>query len=260
MRYVRRTTRTTKVKRTRRITRKSGYARKNIAKVVKGILSRQAENKVWADYGINQSITSAVSSVMTNKNLLPTLSNSTGISGRIGNQVMVKSGYIRGHVNVLPYDATTNNQTLPVYVKMWIVSARQINTTALSATSIASTFFEIGGASAGPQGNMLDIDFSINKDAWIVHYSKTCKIGVGAITSTGPIGTNSYYDNSPMSVPFYFNFGKKLKTLKYDESTTSPTNKSLWIVFQAVSADGTSPSAQTKAEFHYTTRVEYEDM
>lgn len=248
-------------KKARRAPRKSSTSRKSIATFVKSIISRQAENKIWADYGVNQPIVCCNSGIPTAKNLLPTLSPGTGIQARVGNEVRVRTAYIRGHVNLLPYNVTSNPSPLPAYVKMWICSGKILNTTNLGATNIATTFFEAGGASAGFQGNMLDIDFSPNKDMWTVHYTKTVKIGAGFVLSSGsPVQGGSYFDNSPMSVPFQFRFSKKLATLKYEESITSPTNKNLFIVFQCVPADGSTATNQQIAEFHYTTRVEYEDM
>jgi len=242
----------------RRTARKPRAARKSIVKIVKSVLSRQAENKVWVDYGVNQSIICTSGATPAYKNLLPLLSYGTGVSARIGNEVRVKSGYIRGHVNILPYDAgAQTSNILPLYVKMWVISSRQINTQALTATNIATNFFEIGGGSSGFQGNMLDMEFSPNKDSWIIHATKTCKLGVGSTSSN--VNTTSYFDNSPFSMPFQFNFGKKISVLKYDETVTNASNKNLFIVFQVVPANGNS-GAFNLAEYHYTTRVEYEDM
>jgi len=245
------------VKKARRVSRKSSSSRKSITKIVKSVISRQAENKVWADYGVNQSIVCTIGAVPASKNLLPLLSQGVGAANRIGNEIRVKSGYIRGHVNLLPAGTDSASNILPAYVKMWVISSRQINTQNLSATNIATNFFEIGGASGGFQGNMLDVDFSPNKDSWIIHATKTCKLGVGA--SSVNVNTTSYFDNSPFSVPFQFNFGKKLTTLKYDEAVTNATNRNLFIVFQVVPANGNT-GAFNLAEYHYTTRVEYEDM
>jgi len=244
-------------KSTRRVSRKSGSSRKSIVKIVKSVISRQAEKKVWADYGVNQSIVCAATSVPTFENLLPLLSPGDSSIGRIGNEVRVKNAYIRGHVNILPYNATTNNTPIPCYVKMWVVSTRVINTQNLAATSIASDFFESGAANTGFQGNMLDIDFSPNKDVWIIHYTKTIKLG-GISTSNFTVG---YGDNSPMSAPFQFNYGKKLTAaLKYNDATNSASNKNMFLIFQAVPATGQDGSTLSMAEYHYTTRVEYEDF
>jgi len=245
----------------KRVPRKRSGGRKAITKIVKSIISRQAENKIWADYGVNQTITCAQSTTPTFKNLVPTIPPGSRISNRVGNEVRVKNGYIRGHVNLLPYNETTNNKPLPCYVKMWVCSGKLMNTILLSSTNISTTFFEAGGSSAGFQGNMLDIDLSPNKDMWTVHYTKTVKLGAGYVVSTGsPVSGGSYFDNSPMSVPFQFNFGKKLGTLKYEEDITSATNRNMFLVFQVVPCDGDGAPTQVMAEFHYTTRVEYEDL
>ena len=245
----------------KRVPRKRSGGRTAITKIVKSIISRQAENKVWADYGVNQAIQCVTLSTPASKNLLPLLSPGTGVSSRIGNEIRVKSGYIRGHVNLLPYDVSTQTSNiLPCYIKMWIVSSRQINTQSLSATSIATNFFEAGASSTGFQGNMLDMEFSPNKDVWIVHATKTVKLGAGYVSSTNnPVNSSSFFDNSSFTMPFYFNFGKKLSTLKYDESVTNATNRNMFIVFQVVPANGNS-GAFNLAEYHYSTRVEYEDM
>lgn len=242
----------------KRVPRKSGPARKSITKIVKSIISRQAENKAWFNYGLNQTIGTASGNTPTNLNLLLTPAQGTGHSNRIGNEIRVKSGYIRGHVNILPYDSIINALPLPCYVKMWVVSCKAINTTTLSSTSIASNFFDIVNSAVGFQGNMLDMDFTPNKDNWVVHATKTVKIGSG-YNFTGPVSNLSYFDNSPMSAPFYFNIGKTMKTIKYDD-TGAPTNKNMFIVFQAVPANGAGAFGNVLAEFHYSTRIEYEDM
>jgi len=242
----------------KRVPRKRSGGRKAITKIVKSIISRQAENKVWADYGVNQSIVCATGTAPASRNICPLLAYGTGVSARIGNEVRVKSAYIRGHVNILPYDAGAQTvNILPLYVKLWIVSAKQINTQNITATNIATNFFEAGAGSTGFQGNMLDMEFSPNKDAWTVYSTKTFKIGAGATSSN--VNATSYFDNSPFSVPFYFSFGKHLKTLKYDEAITSATNRNLFMILQCVPANGNT-GAFNLAEYHYSTRVEYEDM
>lgn len=244
----------------KRVLRKRGGGRKTITKIVKSVLSRQAEKKCWFDYGVNQTITTVVTATPVFKNLVPLLTQGTGHSGRIGNEVRVKSGYIRGHVNILPYSSLTNPGPAPVFIKLFLLTCKQINTNNLVSTPIAGNFFDVVNSTIGLQGNMLDIDLTINKDLWVLHGSKSFKIGAGYGTSTGPVSLLSYFDNSPMSVPFYFNFGKFLKTLKYDDATTVCSNKNLFLAFQCVSADGTTYSGSIPAEFHYSTRVDYEDL
>jgi len=244
----------------RRVTRKRGGARKSIVKIVKSVLSRQAENKAWFDFGANQSITCVASGPFIGKNLIPTLNQGVGKSQRVGNEVRVKSGFVRGHVNILPYDNITNNLPVPCYVKIWVCSYKLLNSAGLSGTNQGTAFFDIVNGSIGPQGTMLDIDFTINKESWILHGTKTMRLGSGFPSTTGPVGVAGYYDNSPMSLPFYFNYGKYIKTLKYDDATNTATNRNMFLCFQVVPANGAAGAGQIMAEFHYTTRVEYEDL
>lgn len=243
----------------KRRARTSGKPSKALVRTINKVLSRKLENKAWFDYAANQTITSVSAGVPIYRNLVPTLSQGTGHSARVGNEINVKSGVIRGHVNVLPYNVTSNNLPAPFYVKMWLVSAKQINTTSLSSTSIALDFFDVVNSSVGLQANMLDLDLTINKDAWTCYGQKIIKIGGGYNSSTGPYNPGNYFDNSPMSAPFSFNFGKHLKKIKYSDSVIYPENRNMFIIFQCVSANGADTTSQIPAEFHYTTRVEYED-
>ena len=250
--------RTTPKKSVKRISRKSSSSNKNITKIVKSVMSKQIENKVWFDYGLNQSIVTVSGSTPNSKNLMPLPAQGTGASNRIGNEIRVKSGYIRGHVNILPYDSLLNPLPLPLYLKMWVVSCKDTNVTTLSSTGIASNFFDIINSSVGFQANLLDMDFSPNKSNWIIHHTKICKLGVGYASATGPVAVNQYYDNSPMSVPFYFNIGKNMNLIKYDDNAT-PTNKNMFIIFQAVPANGANAAGLVTCEYHFTLRIQYED-
>jgi len=232
----------------------------SLIKTIKSVISRQAENKCWFDYGINQSIVQASTSCPVFRNLCPLLGQGTQKSQRVGNEVMVKSGYIRGHVNILQYNATTNPLAQPVYVKMWIVSCKTINTNAFSSTPF-NEFFDILNSSAAFQANQLDIIWGVNKDQYTLHATKLIKVGVGYGAGTPNPPALAYYDNSSMTGSFYFNFGKHLKKLKYDDSDSIPTNRNLFFVIQAVNCDGsTGSTSYSPAEFHYSTEVHYEDM
>ena len=223
------------------------------ANKVKAIIHRQAENKVYVDYGANQTIQTASATNPTYKNLLPLISQGTGHGTRIGNEVSVRSAIVKGYVNLLPYNAATNPFFAPMQAKIWICSNKKLNTNDLTATSVSTNFFELTGGVAGFQGNTLDMLLSPNKEYWTIHSTKTFELGL----TTG-INT-SYQDNSKFTVPFYFNYGRHIKKLKYDDGSTTPINRNMFIIFQVVNADGSSSSVYP-AEFHYTTRVEFEDL
>lgn len=231
---------------------------------VKKALHKQIENKVYTLYGANQTIVTAAATTPTAIALLPLTTQGTAHGQRIAQEIRLMKGVIRGYVNLLPYSATLNPLSTPIYVKMWVVSSKLTNAYPISATGIATSFFEAGTATVGFSGNMIDMCLSNNKDAFTIHATKTLSLGASYPSSTGPVGTGGYYDNSKMSLPFSFSYAKHFKSvLKYNDDTSQlnsnlPFNKNCWLVFQCVNADGSS-SAINSAEFHYTIRCEYED-
>jgi len=249
-------------------TRVRRYRRKPAKKIstavktfVRKAISRNIENKCWYTYGANSSlITATPTTNPTHANLLPTnFLQGTGKSQRIGNEITIKKAYIRGRINLLPYNATTNPLSAPILVKMWVVSNKLSNTFIPTVASNWASFFDTVNSAVAFQNSPLDMILDVNKDAWTLHASKTFKLGAGSMTSTGPVGSSAYFDNSSMSVPFYFNYGKYIKKVKYDDAlTNNPTNRNLYLVLQAVNADGTS-TAQIPAETHFSTTVIYED-
>lgn len=248
-------------RRTRKAGRRTKVVSKNIKTYVKRAISRNMENKVWESYGNNIPIVTTVGSTPTFLgNLLPQPSQSVTQSGRIGNEIKIRKGYVRGYVNLLPYNATSNPLSTPVMVKMWLVSCKYLNTATLSSTNISTDFFEIGSSTAGLQGNLIDTVLSVNKDNWTVHKTKQFELGATYASTSGAVGTGGYFDNSKMIMPFYFSFGNKFRTsLKYnDASSNVPTNRNLFLLFQAVYANGSTTGLQI-CQYTYNTRVEYED-
>lgn len=245
----------------RRAIRKSRNA--SFAARVKKVIHRQAENKVWIAYQANNNITTASSSTFTNISLMPTMSQGTGHSNRVGDEVTVVKAKISGYVNLLPYNSVSNPTVGPLYVRMWVMSCKNIqNSQTLSTSTLSSNFFETNGGSAGPQGNILDMCLSVNKQTFTIHKVKTVLLESGATQGS------TYYNsaggscggNGRFSAPFSFDVTKHLGKLKFDDaSPVQPTNKNLFLAFQAVYADGTS-LALTPAEFSYGYRVEFEDM
>jgi len=231
---------------------------KGVRTYVKRAIKATAETKSFIDYGANQSIAGAsASTAPTTRNLVPQITQGVGKSQRIGNSVSVSSAMIKGRVNILPYNSITNPAPAPVLIKMWLLSSIVTNAPNVGTVGAWSSFFDINNSSIGFQTTPIDLLFPVNKDLWRVHSTKQIKIGATAASNAIP-SPNSFYDNSPMSVPFQFNFGKHIKILKYDDTTAPATNKNLYVLFQVVNADGSS-TALTSAEYHYVTTINYKD-
>jgi len=225
---------------------------------VKKAIHSNEENKVFIRYGINQSLVTAVGTVPTFVYLTPYPTQGTGQSNRVGNQIKCVKAFIRGHVNLLPYNALSNPSVGPVIVKMWLCSCKTVNTATLATTQIDTNFFETNNTTAGFQGNMLDAELSQNKDIWTIYKTKTIELGATA----NPVGSGNataWNDNSKFTIPFYFSYARHMrKQLKFNDTDTYATNHNIFLVFQAIYADGSSTSV-TPAEYHYSSRVEYED-
>jgi len=244
----------------KRIYRKKVGVSKSVKAYVKRTISSNIENKIHVDYATNQNIVTAAGGTnFTHRGLLPALSQGVTANQRIGNEVKVKSAIVRGSLNLLLYNAITNPNPVPAYVMVWIVRSKLKNQL-FSSSNAPNDFFDIGNSAVGPQGNLLDTMFPINKQSWICYYKRKFKIGAG-VTTGGNISGNP--DNSSFCQSFYINYTKHLKKLKYDDSTTGgqtiPVNTNINIVFQCVSCDGQASSAFVMSEYHMTNTIIYED-
>lgn len=239
------------------------YAKRtsSIARVVKKVLSRNLERKTWLSYNSNSNLATASTTVAPAvSDLLPQILQGTGASQRIGNEVKITKAFIRGYVNLRPYDATLNPLPVPIYVKMWLVSYKLTNQPSFTTAALFSNFFQTNNSSVGFQANMLDTILEVNKEAWTVHKTKIVKIGTSSANSLNlPTNYAGYMDNSPMSAPFYFEFAKHLDKLKYDDTVNNLcTNRNLFIIYQAVNANGET-STYIPAEIHASKVIHYTD-
>jgi len=243
----------------KKVYRKKPIVSKAVKSYVKRTISANIENKVHVDYAVNQSITTASGgSAITHRQLLPSLIQGVSSGQRIGNNIKVKSAVIRGSVNLLAYNITTNPVIIPAYVMVWVLRSKLKNQ-GFGASNAPHDLFDAGNSTVGPQGNLLDTMFPINSQSWICCYKR--KIKLGATTNVSPV--NGFADMSSYSVPFTISYGKHIKTLKYDDSTTGgqsiPVNTNLNIVFTCVSASGDNSSQYQMAEYHMTNTIIYED-
>lgn len=231
-----------------------------IKKYVKKQIHRNIENKEMGNYAANTYITSGdiASGSMP---LIPAVAQGTNEEQRIGNSIRVVKGTFKAVYNLLPYNTTTNNGPLPAWVKVWLV--RDLRTTGEASqfpSSSYNNFFRAGSTGYSFNGNPLDICSEVNKDILRVLTTRTFKLGVTASITQTPIYGQSFLDNSPMSKTITINWGKYVKkALKFDEENNLTTNCNLYLVTQAVYADGTPSNGKNIIEQHYTNIMHFED-
>lgn len=244
--------------------KKSSISNKMLKSLIDQTLTERAEKKEFINYGANQSLVcSSGGTTPAYINLMPALTQGTGASQRIGNEVNVVNGWLRLAVNMLPYNAVSNPNPGPLYVKVWILFPVQQQGTTLSSLTpaIGSTMFKIGNGNTGPQGNMLDMVLPLNDNLWKAVQVQQKRIGVTNTNATGPASTASWMDNSSMTAIFEFDLTRHFGKLQYNDTTSNdPTNKSLFAVMQVVGADGTNMGSLTPAEYHFSFCLQYTDV
>lgn len=248
------------LRRRRALRRKSSGVSGRIKKYVKKEIHRNIENKMRYNYAANQSIETGQNATMTWP-LLPAIDLGTGSGNRTGNCIKPVKGIFKAVINLLPYDATTNLNTQPTWVKIWVVKdlREQLQTATMNATSFAN-FFNGNSLSLSFQNNTLDTVLDVNTDNFRVLTTRLFKLGTASNYSGSFPNTSNQADNSPFAKQITINYGKYVrKMLKFQDTGTYPGNDNVFFVIQAVPCSGAGASGQRMIEMHYTNRFYYED-
>ena len=241
--------------------RKRVYKKSSFAKRVKKVLHSNVETKIINSMGNQQTLAYAGS--VTNPTffrLLPGPSQGVAQGQRIGNEIRVTKASINGFLYLKSYNAISNNQNFPIYVKMWLCRRKATNIviTGDPSTTDFSRFFQDGSSSLGFQSNMLDMVLQPNKDYWTVYATKTVQLSNSLFFAGGTTAVTP--SNGNTCVPFYFNLTKHLGLCKYADNVANiPINKELFLVHQICTADGQTLGALDAVRSTFQTQYEYED-
>ena len=239
----------------------------NIPKGMKSFVARTLQSLAEKKTVVSQSSFSIESTQVGQTpsflNCVPRIAQGSAQNQRTGNDIRVTSGIIRGHISLNGFNATTNPAVAPVLVKMWLCRYKQVNTVSLLQTNADVSFFEaLSGNTTGFSGDIGDMDKYPNQDSWEWLETKEVKVGVGSTSNQAPTANTVFFDNSSAVAPFEFNLGRHLRgaTTYIDNDSTIPTNKNLFVVFQAVYAFPYSTTDATGlANCSYVIKHEYTD-
>jgi len=254
--------------------KKRAYKRKSapkatFAKRVKTVISRMAENKTQNFRGSTHVFpytnTNWVTSVipMTPDNLFLNIAQGVGQGQRIGNSITIKSLKLSGVLRPLPYSATTNPTPVPLYVKLFFLTRKEIPT---DLTVSLADLFQYGNTSEGP-GNSTEIknmNRQINTDAWTVHTMRTYKLGFANYAGTGSDAGQQFNANNDFKLNHFINIDLTkycVKNVKFNDNNADPTTRNIVMYPIVYTANSSFMSdAAYPAKFEYALDVVYEDL
>jgi len=218
---------------------------------VKSQIHVNTENKTAQLIQLNQSIAPLTG---YSQNLIPQAAQGLTQQNRIGNEIRIVKGIIRGYVNLLPYNAVSNPLCIQ-RVRIMLLAMKDDNSSTLSTSGI----WQYGNTSLDLQANIGDCLYAINKDKFVKYYDKTCILASPSQSSLTNGTSGQYFSNDKFQIPFYIDWGKHVKSkLKYNDATSVCTNRNMFLWITSVNADGTS-TAVTPAECHTFYDVAFED-
>lgn len=223
-----------------------------VKRYVNRTIHTNIENQTKSVVYLNNAVTSSTG---YSQPLIPALlQGGSDVEKRRGNEVSLRGGYVKGYVNLLPFDGTTNPQST-VHVRMMIISMKDENV----ATFDAGNIWQFGNSSLGIQNNIGDCLYQVNKELFTVYEQKTFTLGATSLTNTVSTFPPNIMSNLKSTVPFYFNWGKHFKQkLKYNDGSTLCTNRNCFLFVTASYADG-SGLALAPVEVHFLNQYNFED-
>lgn len=231
-----------------------------VKRVVNSVLSRKVETKMQVyDWALSPLCLQATTGTLINNYIVLNPSNATGPSYNlgqgtdsaqfIGNQIYVKRCIVDYVHTLNNYNATTNSQMRPYYLRAYIFRQRRnpLNDPQVSnycGTSTAN-FFGQGAYNIGFVGQLSDLNSKINKEAYIYCAHKTWKLG-NQIPMVGSSPGAPFYTQSnndfKMSALGKWDVTKYLpKKPTRDDVNPSPIWQQPYVImmFQVLAADGT---------------------
>lgn len=258
--------------------KKSGYRKgpsnykKKVPKVsfekrVKNVISHIAETKT-AEYRGSLNMLSA-NNVNYITGIIPctpftsylSIPQGTGASERIGNQIRIKKLSLKGVIIPSAYNATTNPNPRPQFVKLFFLTRKD---SPMEIYSTLTDVFQYGTTSEGFGTALYNLMRPINTDEWMCHLTKTFKVGYASSTGTGGVAGSEYYANNEFKITNFVNVDLTKycpKIFKFDDNTVNPSSRNIILYPVVYTADGSVyGGGEVPATFQYNLQVEYYDM
>jgi len=238
-------------------------------KRVKTVISKMAENKM-TDF---RAVTNLHGSNGTswNTTIIPvtpfqsflSIAQGMGQGERIGNSIRIKKLQLKGVICPKGYNATTNPFPRPGFLKLFFLTRKDAP---MELQSTITDVFQYAGSSEGFGTALYNLQRPINTDEWMVHTTRTFKVGYASATSigAGAVGDSHYYANNDFKLANFFNIDLTkycVKTIKFDDNSVNPSTRNIVMYPVWYSVDNaTLGTTEIPASLHYDLHIEYEDM
>jgi len=245
---------------------KSKNSNASFNKKVKAVISRMVETKV-SDYRAGIAIP-AVNNANYSVSIVPctpfqsflSIPQGTGQGERIGNEIKIKKLEIKGVITATGYNAGSNLSPRPIFVKLFFLTRKDSPMELYSSTT---DIFQYGSSSEGFGSALFNCMRKVNTDEWMVHTTRTFKVGYASNDGTGGISGNQYYNNNDFKLSNMFSLDLTkycVKTFKFDDNTVNPTTRNIVMYPIMWTCDSTTVGAgEVLANLQYNLHCEYED-
>lgn len=188
----------------------------------------------------------------------------TGQGQRVGNTITARRLMFKGVITSEPYNAGTNPNPYPNYVKMVLFYNKEQPSLCPTPQTDAD-MFQYGNTTDGWDGVSSDVIKTFNTDKYRILAVRTFKMGYSSVAVSGTIAAQEYFANNDfkLSQPFAIDCTKMIpKVMKFTDGSQFPSTRGLFALFYSCPAygsaiTGVSPSPQCIVRWEIT--FEYED-
>lgn len=193
------------------------------------------------------------------------ITQGTSISGRIGNRILTRSGYLRAVIFPLQYNVSTNPFPQPLNITMWIFKLKSgvTDSTGQVLGTLQNSWFKFGSSAVGISNSVADLVNIPNPDVVNILYRRTFKLGMASNTGTGGQAGFEYHANNDYKFNHVIrlNVSKYLrKNIRYMDNSSTPMTATTWMCFTVGYASGASMTNSTvPANIQWEYDYRYED-
>lgn len=279
----------------KKIVKRSGKPTRQFAVAVKKVIHRLAENKVRqaeGKWGVRY-MSDSNTDLMVQSNLVPlspypqvglavdeclAISQGTGSSSRIGNQIQTRRAIFRGVFTPNKYDPANNPVPLPMEILLIIFKLKGVGPTGsfgddldgarhMLNNHLYQANYGSGQSSKGIDGQLLSLTREFNKDAVNILYKRVFKLGVANIQTSldGDRASNQSYANNDFKYNCKFTIDCTkylLKTYKYNDNDTETSNSNTYAFWCPFNASGfnTNNNGLFPCTLNWNLTYEFEDI